>query len=112
MNSFSRQGKALPNRVREGIIEKYLDNYSITTIATELCLPYKTVSNIVDVWLTRPTVEPKVGGNKFRTARTDDVIAYTEFLEQNTPSTYGKEIQRQLVSHADAFQRMSQAHLL
>ena len=100
MNSFSRQGKALPNQVREKIIQNYLDNCSITTIAAGLNLPYKTVSNIVDVWLSSPTVEPKRGGNKFCTARTDDVIAFTEFVKKNKPTTYGKEIQQQLVANA------------
>ena len=99
MNSFSRQGKALPNQVRENIIQNYLDNFPITAIAARLNLPYKTVSNIVDAWFARPTIESKRGGNKHRTARTDDVIAYTEFVKQNKPSTYGKEIQRQLVAN-------------
>ena len=49
MNLFSRQGKALPNKVREEIVQKYLDNYSVTVIAAGLNLPYKTVSNIIDV---------------------------------------------------------------
>ena len=99
MNLFSRQGKALPNKVREEIVQKYLDNYSVTVIAAGLNLPYKTVSNIIDVWLSKPTIEPKRGGNTFRTARTDDVIAYAEFLKQNKPSTYAKELQQQLVTN-------------
>jgi predicted transcriptional regulator len=65
MNLFSCQGKALPNKVREEIVQKYLDNYSVTLIAAGLNLPYKTVSNIIDVWLSKPTIEPKRGGNTF-----------------------------------------------
>jgi hypothetical protein len=80
-------------------VQKYLDSYSVTAIAAGLNLPYKTVSNIIDIWLSRPTVEPKRGGNTFCTAHTDDVIAYEEFVKQNKPSTYGNEIQQQLVSN-------------
>ena len=94
MNSFSRQGKALPTKVREDIIEKWMDSNSVADISRQLRLPHKTVSNIVYVWLRRPSIEAKLGGNKFRTTRTDDVIMYTEYLKLNKPSSYAKEIQR------------------
>ena len=100
MNSFSRQGKALPNEVQEKIIQNYLDSCSVTTVAAELNLPYKTVSNIIDVWLSRPNVEAKRGGNKIRTARTDEVVAFTEYVSKNKTTTYRKEIQQQLVTNA------------
>ena len=99
MNSFSRQGKALPIKVREEIIEKWLAQTSVAEISRQLRLPHKTVSNIVDVWLTRPSIEPQLGGNKSRTARTDDVIMYTEFSKQSKPSVYAKEIQQNLVEN-------------
>ena len=79
MNLFSHEGKALPNKVQEEIVKKYLDNYSVTVIAAGLNLPYKSVSNIIDVWLCRPTIT-------FRTVRTGDVIAYAEFFKQNKPN--------------------------
>ena len=91
MNSFSRQGKALPIKVREEIIEKWLAQTSVAEIPRQLRLPHKTVSIIVDVWLTRPSIEPQLGSNKSRTASTDDVIMYTEFSKQSEPSVYAKE---------------------
>ena len=99
MNSFSRQGKALPIKVREEIIEKCLAQTSVAEISRQLRLPHKTVSNIVDVWLTRPSIEPQLGGNKSRTARTEDVVMYTEFSKQSKPSVYAKEIQQNLVEN-------------
>ena len=51
MNAFSRQGKALPSEVRNQIIEKWLGNEGIANISRQSNLPYKTVSNIVDLWV-------------------------------------------------------------
>lgn len=97
MNPFSRQGKALPIEVRNEIIEKWLNNEGLSNISRQLNLPYKTVANIVDLWVDNGSIEPRqphrVG---VRTARTDDVIAYTEYLKTNKPSIYAKEIQQQL----------------
>ena len=49
MNAFSRQGKALPSEVRNQIIEKWLTNEGTTNRSRQSNLPYKTVSNIVDL---------------------------------------------------------------
>ena len=51
MNAFSRQGKALPSEVRNQIIEKWLSNEGTANISRQSNLPYKTVSNIVDLWV-------------------------------------------------------------
>ena len=106
MNSFSKQGKALPDKVRQEIIDKWLGSEGIAEISRRLLLPYRTVSNIIDLWLTTGSTKPRSPERSgVRTARTDDVIAYTEFTKINIPSTYGKEIQQQLqndsVCHAE-----------
>ena len=53
MNAFSRQGKALPSEVRNQIIKqiivKWLSNECTANISRQSNLPYKTVSNIVDL---------------------------------------------------------------
>ena len=49
MNAFSWQGKALPSEVRNQIIEKWLSNEGIANVLRQSNLPYKTVSNIVDL---------------------------------------------------------------
>ena len=49
MNALSRQGKALPSEVRNQIIEKWLSNEGTANISRQSNLPYKTVSNIVDL---------------------------------------------------------------
>ena len=49
MNPFCRQGKAFPSEVRNQINEKWLSNEGIANISQQSNLPYKTVSNIVDL---------------------------------------------------------------
>ena len=51
MNVFSRQGRALPSKVRNQIIDKWLSNEDIASIGQQINLPYKTVSNIMDLWV-------------------------------------------------------------
>ena len=51
MNAFSRKGKALPCEVRNQTIEKWLSNEGTANISSQSNLPYKTVSNIVDLWV-------------------------------------------------------------
>lgn len=100
MNAFSRQGKALPIEVRNNIVEKWLNNEGIANISRQLNLPYKTVSNIVDLWVDNGDIEPRQPHREAsRTARTDDVITYIEYLKTNKPSIYGKEIQQELQSN-------------
>ena len=60
MNVFSRQGKAIPDEVRNDIVERYSRNESVTNIARQVNLSYKTVSNIiVDLWIETGSVEPR-----------------------------------------------------
>jgi predicted transcriptional regulator len=59
MNAFSRQGKALPIEVRNQIIENWLDNEGLANILQQVNLPYKTVSNIVDLWANTGSIEPR-----------------------------------------------------
>ena len=59
MNVFNRQGRALPSKVRNQIIDKWLSNEGIANIAQQINLPYKTVSNIVDLWVDNGDIEPR-----------------------------------------------------
>ena len=97
-NSFTTQGKALPDKVRQEIVKKWLHNVGIMEILRQLGLPYKSVSDIVDLWITTGSFKLRCPNrvDVNRTARTDDVIAYTEYTKINKPSTYAKEIQQQL----------------
>jgi hypothetical protein len=63
-------------------------------IAQQLNLPRKTVGNIVDRYLQMGSIDPGIGGNRSRTARTDDVILCTEFCKHERPSVYVEEIQK------------------
>ena len=105
LNRYTTQGKALPDKVRQEIIEKWLNNEGIAEISRQLVLPYKSVSNIVDLWITTDSFKPRspqrVG---VRTARTDDAIAYTELMKINKPSIYAKEIRQQLEKDSVCFQ--------
>ena len=91
MNVFNRQGRALPSKVRNQIIDKWLSNEGIANIAQQINLPYKTVSNIVDLWVDNGDIEPRKA-YPFRTARTNEVITYVEYLKTNKSSIHGKEI--------------------
>ena len=52
---------------------------------------------MIDVWVTRETLEPQRGAGKPRTVRTDDTITYTVYMKTGEASTYTKEIQSNLV---------------
>ena len=80
-NPFTQQGKALPCEVRDVIVEKWLGGSKQFEIARQLRLSRKTVANIVDRFVRTGSVQPGVGGNRLRTARTDDVVLYTEFCK-------------------------------
>ena len=73
-NPFTKQGKALPCVVRDVIVEKWLGGSKQFEIARQLRLSRKTVANIVDWFVRTGSVQPGVGGNRLRTARTDDVV--------------------------------------
>ena len=55
------------------IVEKWLnDGLRFFEIAQQLSINRQTVANIVD-HLKTGNMQPEVGGNRLRTARTDDV---------------------------------------
>ena len=70
---------------------------TIRQIGLQLNLPRKMVSNIVDWFVHTGCVQPGVGGNKIRTARTDDVVLYTEFCKRQRPSVYAAEVQNTII---------------
>ena len=70
-NPFTKQGKAFSCEVRDIILEKWLEGSKPFQIVLQLNLPRKTVSSIVDRFVRTGSVQPGVGGNKIRTARTD-----------------------------------------
>lgn len=87
-NPFTKQGKALSCEVRDIILEKWLEGSKPFQIGLQLNLPRKTVSNIVDRFVRTGSVQPGIGGNRLRTARTDDVVLYTKFCKRQRPFKY------------------------
>ena len=83
MNVFIRQGRAIPDEVRNIFVERYLEHKSIRNIAQEVNVSYQTVSNIVDLWIETGSVEPRNARapTQARKARTDDIISFTEYLK-------------------------------
>ena len=98
-NPFIQQGKAIPNNIREEIVERWLNGTVQRQIGRDLNIAKSTVQNIMDNFLKRGHSNHGIGGNKMRTARTEDVIMYTEFCKQQQPSITAEEIQRKLVDN-------------
>ena len=98
-NPFTKQGKALSCDVPDIILEKWLECSKPFQIGLQLNLPRKTVSNIVDWFVRAGSIQPGVGGNRLQTARTDDVVLYTEFCKFQRPSMYATEVQKQLIEN-------------
>lgn len=96
--NFTRQGKALPNNVREKIVDDWLQGKGPTEIGQAL----KLERNFVH----RGHVEARKGGNKIRCTRTDDVNYYVEYCKQIQPSIYGSEIQRKLVEITSVYHKV------
>ena len=96
MNYFTRQGKSIPDNVREVIVEKWLSGNVPTEIGKELRLSRQTVSNIVDNYICKGVHAAGKGGNHTRLGRTDDVINYVEYCKTIKPSSFGAEIQNTL----------------
>ena len=63
-------------------MEKWLHNIGIMEKSRQLGLPYKSVSNIVDLWITTGSFKPRcpLRVDVNRTARTDNVIAYSNTI--------------------------------
>ena len=90
MNSFNRQGKALPNNMPEKIVDDWLQDKGPTEIRKELKLDKQTVSSIVDNFVRKGHVEAGKGGNKIRPARTECRVLQantTQYLWQRESDT-------------------------
>jgi len=74
VSPFTRQGKALPNNVWEKIVDNWLQGKGPTEMGKELKLDKQTVSSIVDNFVRKGHVEAGKGGNKIRSAGTDDLM--------------------------------------
>jgi transposase len=98
-NPFVTQGKAIPNQAREDIVDRWLNGTTQRQIGRDLNIPKSTVQNIIDNFAERGHSNYKIGGNKTRLARTEDVVTYTEFCKQQQPSISAEEIQRKLVDN-------------
>ena len=68
-------------------------------IARRMFLTKQTVSNIVNTFIDHNRLAPKTGGNNKRTVRTENVVTYIEFCQNQRPSSFSKEIQRDLVNN-------------
>ena len=99
MNPFTRQGRAIPEKVRNRIILLWNEGQRPLQIALELNLKRQTVSSIINNFINRGSVQALTGGNRQRAARTDDVCTYIEYCKQKQPSTYASEIQNLLLEN-------------
>ena len=68
MNPFTRQGKALPNNVREKIVDDWLQDKGPTEIGKELKLDKQTVSSMVDNFVRKGRVEAGKGREEIKYA--------------------------------------------
>ena len=66
MNPFKVQGKAIPNSVRENIIESWLRGKGPTQIGKELRLQKQIIANIIDNFVRRGNSAAEKEGNKTR----------------------------------------------
>ena len=98
-NPFIQQGKAIPNNVRDQIVERWLNGTGQRQIARDLNIAKSSVQNIIDNFCKRGHSEHGIGGNRIRHARTDDVLTYVEFCKQQQPSITAREIQKKLVNN-------------
>ncbi len=99
MNPFTKQGRAIPEEVRNRIIFLWNEGQRPLQIALELNLKRQTVSNIINNFINRGSVQALTGGNRQRPARTDDVCTYIEYCKQEQPSIYASEIQNLLLEN-------------
>ena len=105
MNPLTWQGKAIPNVVRERIVDCWLEGKGPAEIGKEMRLARQTVSNIIDNFVRKGQVTAGEGGNRTRLARTDDVNYYVEYCKKVQPSIYSSEIQRKLVENNACLQQ-------
>ena len=70
-NPFIQQGKAIPNNVRDEIVERWLKGTGQRQIARDLNIAKSSVQNIIDNFCKCRHSEHGIGGNRIRHARTD-----------------------------------------
>ena len=99
MKPFIKQGRAIPEEVRNRIIFLCNEGQRPSQIELELNLKQQTVSNIINNFIDRGSVQALTGGNRQRPARTDDVCTYIEYCKQKQPSIYASEIQNLLLEN-------------
>ena len=87
-NPFVSQGKAIPNQAREDIVDRWLNGTAQRQIGRDLNIPKSTVQYIIGNFAERGHSNHKIGGNKTRLARTEDVVTYTEFSKHQQPSIF------------------------
>ena len=80
-------------------MEHWLKGGGHREIGRQLNLPKSTVKNIVNKFLERGDSKHRNGGCKTRTARTDDLVMYTEYCKQQQPSLSAEEIQGKLLEN-------------
>ena len=96
MNPFTRQDRAIPDEERNKIILLWNEGQRPLQIALQLNHKQQTVSNIINNFISRGSVQAVMGGNRQRPARIDDVCTYIEYCKQKQPSTYATKIQNYL----------------
>lgn len=97
--SLSKQGHPLEENIRENIVNLWLSGESKASISKRFDIPYKTISNITDLFARTGLTKAKQGRNANRTSRTDDTIEYVEYLKRVKPSIYPYEIRQKLVEN-------------
>lgn len=80
-------------------MEHWLKGSGHREIGRQLNFPKSTVTNIVNKFLERGDSKHRNGGCKTRTARTDDLVMYTEYCKQQQPSLSAEEIQGKLLEN-------------
>ena len=90
-NPFVTQRKAIRNQARADIVDRWLNGTTQTQIRRDLNIPEGTVQNIIDNVVEHGHINYKIGGNRTRLARTEEVVTYTEFCKQQ-PSISAEEV--------------------
>ena len=89
-NPFVTQRKAIRNQAREDIVDRWLNGTTQTQIRRDLNITESTVQNIIDNVVEHGHINYKIGRNRTRLARTEEVVTYTEFCKQQ-PSISAEE---------------------
>ena len=84
--------RPLDENIRNKIVNLWISVENTAAISKRFDIPYKTVSNITDLFVRTGSTKPKQGGNHKRTSRTDDTTEYVENLKRMKLSIYPHEI--------------------